>query len=243
MRPRWDRTQGRPEPIAALNRVPERENGEPLLRLAEACPSVRVLRPQVIPYLRQSVCEKLERAAQSLPPGVFLSVWDAWRPLDRQRKIYEWMTACALEVFPHLSPFALRRKVNRWVAPWDQPAPPGHCTGAAVDVALVNANNEELDVTAPFPRFIAAPTYTLGLTEEAQANRSLLVQTMLAQGFSNCRDEYWHYSFGDAGWAVRVGEPECFYGVAPLPPEIHAEQDQLWLTRLLERPNPFLEGK
>ncbi|MBL8047896.1 MAG: D-alanyl-D-alanine carboxypeptidase family protein [Chthonomonas sp.] len=243
MRPRWDRTQGRPEPIAALNRIPERENGEPLLSLAEACPSVRVLRPQVIPWLRASVCAKIEAAAASLPEGVYLSVWDAWRSLDRQRKIYEWMTRCAIEVFGELPPAVLRRRINRWVAPWDQPAPPGHCTGAAVDVALVNDDNEELDVTSPYPRFIAAPTYTLGLTNEAQANRSMLVQAMLAQGFSNCRDEYWHYSYGDAGWAVRVGEPECFYGVAPLPDEFHAAHDELWLQRLLERPNPFLEGK
>jgi D-alanyl-D-alanine dipeptidase len=40
---------------------------------------------------------------------------------------------------------------------------------------------------------------------------------MLDVGFSNCRDEYWHYSFGDSAWAVRIGASECPYGLA-LPP-------------------------
>lgn len=243
MRARWDRTQGRPEPIAALNRVPEHENHEPLVNLTDACPSVRVLRPQVIPYLRATVAAKLESAARSLPGGMYLSVWDAWRSIDRQRRIYEWMTACALDAFPNLPPSALRRKVNRWVAPWNQAAPPGHCTGAAVDVVLVNDDNEELDLVSPYLRFVAAPSYILGLSPTAQENRNILLNAMLGVGFSNCRDEYWHYSYGDAGWAVRLDQPHCFYGIAPLPNEIHANQDALWLTRLLERPNPFTTGR
>lgn len=241
--PGWDRSRGRPEPIRALNKVLEQECGEPLVAIAEACPRVKVLRPQVIPWLRASVCAKLHAASLSLPEGIFLSVWDAWRSLDRQRQIYEWMTACALEAQPDLTPSALRRKVNRWVAPWAEPAPPGHCTGAAVDVVLVNEQGDELDIISPYERFAAAPTYVYGLSEEAQRNRDLLVSTMLAQGFSNCRDEYWHYSYGDAGWAVREGLSHCIYGIAPLDPKSYAEQDELWRRRLLARPNPFLEGR
>jgi len=239
---KWDRTKGRPEPIGALNRILERENGEPLVDMRVACPSVRILREPTIPFLRQTVAEMVERAAQSLPKGIYLSVWDAYRYLDRQKKIYEWMTRCALDVWPDLPYAALRRRVNRWVAPWDQPAPPGHCTGAAVDVILVNDANEELDVCAPFSRFVAAPTYTLGLCDEARANRELLVGCMLGAGFSNCRDEFWHYSYGDAGWAVREGKTECFYGVAHLESERFAEREKLWFERLQSRPNPFLEG-
>lgn len=240
---RWDRTKGRPEPIRALNLIPERDNGDPLVPLSEVCPSVRVLRSQVIPYLRKEVAEMLERASQTLPEGVHFSVWDAWRPLARQRRIYEFMTQCALEAFPDLTYSALKRKVNRWVAPWDQPAPPGHCTGAAVDVALVDSDGNELDVTSPFARFVASPTYTLGLSPEAKKNRDILVESMLSVGFSNCRDEYWHYSYGDAGWAVRTGAKECFYGTATLSQQVYEEAEQVWLEKLLTRPNPFLEGK
>lgn len=242
MKARWDRSKGSPEPIAALNRIEEIESGEPLVSMIQACPSVKIHRPQVIPYLRQTVCEMLERAAQSLPEGYFLSAIDAWRPFERQRRIYETMTNFAREAFPHLNHSQMRRKVNRWVAPVDQKAPPGHCTGAAVDIFLVDAAGESVDIWSPFTRFTAAPTFSLGLAPESAAARMMMVEAMLAVGFSNCRDEWWHYSFGDAGWAVRTGQPSCVYGLVTLPESEYAEQEALWVEANKLRPNPFLEG-
>src|SRR5204862_7987909 len=123
-------------------------------------------------------------------------------------------------------------------------APPGHCTGGAIDVWLVDENNEQIDVWSPYKeRFHAAPTYTLGLTEEALKNRMMLVETMLAEGFSNCRDEWWHYSFGDAGWAVRAGATECFYGVAHLDSKHYELQEAASLEAMKSRTNPFLPTK
>ena len=239
---RWDRSRGRPEPIAALNRVTELENGEPLVKILEAAPKVRVFRKTTIPYARKSVVEMLRRAAESLPRGVYLSVTEAWRPLKRQQLIYEFMTKCLLEVKPDLTYPALRRTLNRWVAPVDQKAPPGHCTGAAVDVYLVDKHNEALDTTSPFERFESAPTFTYGLSDKAQANRMLLHDTMIDAGFSNCRDEWWHYSYGDAAWAVRTGRDECRYGLIDLPKRLFAAQEKLWVQERKKRANPFKQG-
>ncbi|HLO99592.1 MAG TPA: M15 family metallopeptidase [Fimbriimonas sp.] len=237
---KWDRTKGRPEPIHLLNRIVERENSEPLVDLAVVAPSVVVLRPAVIPFLRRQVAEMLETAASSLSEQYKIGVIDAWRPFPRQQRIYDFVWNCAKEAFPDRDHKALRRTVCRWVAPTDQKAPPGHCTGAAVDVWLLDANNNVLDVTAPFDRFGAAPTYSYGLTDEAFRNRTILVETMLKAGFSNCRDEWWHYSWGDAGWAVRMGLTECCYGRIDLDPSEYEEQERLWLETLKDRVNPFL---
>lgn len=207
---RWDRTKGRPEPVAALDRVPLVENGEPLVPLREVAPTVRLVRPQTIPYCRGTVAQMVERAAQKLPDGVFLAVTDAWRPLLRQQLIYEFMSRSASEAYPDRQGPSLTRTVNRWVAPPNRKAPPGHCTGAALDVILVDAANEPIDTTSPFSRLGGGPTYVFGLSEVAERNRMMLVDVMLSVGFSNCRDEWWHYSYGDAGWAVRMGEPTCF---------------------------------
>jgi len=237
---KWDRTKGRPEPIRLLNLINEIENGDPLVDLVVVSPSVRILRPAVIPFLRRQVAEMLERAAQSLPEGYVLGVIDAWRPFDRQQRIYDFVWNCGKEVFPDRTDAALRRTVCRWVAPTDQKAPPGHCTGAAVDVWLVSADGKDIDVVSPYDRFGAAPTYTLGLSETAQRNRTILVEAMLGAGFSNCRDEWWHYSWGDAGWAVRMDETECCYGRVDLPLEAYAEQERLWIEAMATRENPFL---
>lgn len=237
----WDRTKGRPEPIRALNRVKELENGEPLVLITESCPSVRVARPTVIPYLRKTVAEMLEQAAASLPEGIHMGVVDAWRPFDRQVKIYKWMWRSLEKARPDLPFAAKRRIINRFVAPVDQPAPPGHTTGAAVDVWLFDSDQNEIDVTSPFERLAGAPTYVFGLSAEAQRNRMILVDAMLGAGFSNCRDEWWHYSFGDAGWAVRMDLNECQYGRIDLDPAIYADNESQWNEKLLSRINPFLQ--
>ncbi len=239
MTAKWDRSKGRPEPIRALNRVREVETGEPLVDLREAAPTVVIVREATIPFCRARVAAMAEVAAQGLPPGVRLGVTDAWRPLERQQAIYRWMEANLVAARPELSPAARRRVLCRFVAPFDQKAPPGHCTGAALDVVLIGPDGEPLDLVSPYDRLFGAPTYVFGLTEEASRNRALLVESMLAAGFSNCRDEFWHYSFGDAGWAVRTGRDSCDYGLASLD-EVHwrAKQDA-WVTAMADRPNPF----
>src|SRR5205085_471737 len=133
---------------------------------------------------------------------------------------------------------ALRRATNKYFAPYDQKAPPGHCTGGAVDVVLVDQSGEPLDVTAPTNGWEAAYTWSDKLAPESRANRMVMVEAMLAAGFSNCRDEYWHYSFGDSAWAVRVGEFECPYGWAHPPvcletdfPEAAAEHMEMETIR------------
>lgn len=237
----WDRTKGRPEPVHLLDRVPLFENNDPMVALSEASPGVVVMRPQTIPYVRQRVAEMLNEANKILHPFK-LGVTDAWRPFSRQVRIYEFIMDCAREKWPHREYASLKRTVNRWVAPIDRKAPPGHCTGAAVDVVLLNAEGKEMDVFSPYSRHRAAPTFTLGLTTEAQENRTRLVEAMLEVGFSNCRDEWWHYSYGDSGWAVRLDKPQCFYGLAELPLELYAEQERLAEIAIRERPNPFIHG-
>lgn len=236
----WDRSIGRPEPIRALNRIREVENGEPLVDIREAAPAVRLIRPTTIPVCRATVAAMAQEAASRLPAGVYLAVTDAWRPFVRQARIYEWMSNCLREARPEISHATLRRIVCRWVAPVDQKAPPGHTTGAALDVNLVDEQNEPLDVSSPLPRFKSNPTHVYGLGPKAKANRMLLYETMTSVGFSNCRDEWWHYSYGDAGWAVRMGLGECFYGRVDLPESEYAEQQRLWEEAIKERPNPFL---
>lgn len=238
---KWDRTKGRPEPIRLLNRILERDNGEPLVDVTVAAPAMRVIRPQVIPYVRQTVAEMCQRAAESLPSGYHLGLVEGWRPIERQQRIYDTVWGFAQEAFPHRDHAALRRTVCRWVAPTDQKAPPGHCTGAAVDVWLVDDAGEIIDVSSPYERFQAAPTYSFGLSETASRNRTILIEAMLGAGFSNCRDEWWHYSWGDAGWAVRMGETECVYGLAHLERHLYEELENMHVESMKERVNPFLD--
>ena len=51
----------------------------------------------------------------------------------------------------------------------------------------------------------SAPGDTKGLSGEAQANRQLLFGALEKTGLTNYLGEWWHWSYGDSGWALRVG--------------------------------------
>lgn len=207
---------GAPEPIAALNRIRIKETGEPLVDIRVWCPSVVVLE-KVRPYLRQTVADMLNAAAANLPEQYRLQVSTALRTIDEQRRHWDTYYAKLRSEHPDWPEAVLRRAVNRYFAPTDQPAPPGHCTGGAVDVQLLDEDGNVLDLSAPLDNWQAAYTWTCRISPEARERRMILVRAMLDAGFSNCREEFWHYSYGDSAWAVRVGQPECPYGLV-LPP-------------------------
>ncbi len=209
--------QGTPEPIAALNRVRILEyafpsaDREPLVDIRLFCPDV-IVRENVCPYLRRGAAERLNAAQALLPTGYKLKVRSAMRTLAAQRFGWDNYHKKLRDEHPEWSYATLRRMTNKYFAPYDQPAPPGHCTGGAVDVGLLDPAGEDLDLIAPTKGWEAAATWSDKISPEAKRNRMLMVNAMLDAGFSNCRDEYWHYSYGDSAWAVRVGVTECPYG-------------------------------
>ncbi len=208
--------KGVPEPIGALNRIRLEECGEALVDLRRHCPGVRVSR-KCLPFLRAGVADRLNHAQALLPPGYRLWVRTALRTLAMQREMYERNFARIRDEHPTWSYAALRRATNRFFAPPDQKAPPGHCTGAAVDVHLLTPGGHPAELRAPLQGWDAAPTWVPGLGPAACRNRAILYDAMVGAGFSNCRDEFWHYSYGDAAWAVRTGQQVCLYGLCDPP--------------------------
>ena len=207
--------RGSPEPFGLLNRIPIRDNGEPLVDLREACPGV-ILLPGCLPYLREGVAGRLNAAQAALPEGVRFRVSTALRTLTMQSEMY-WENYRKLqETRPELPVSALRRRTNRYFAPPDYKAPPGHCTGGAVDVSLEGLDGQALDLTEPTKGWEGADTYSEKIGPDARRHRGWLIDALQGAGFSNCRDEWWHWSWGDSAWAVRIGDSVAHYGhIAP----------------------------
>ena len=212
------------EPLTKLRAVPIKDNGEELLdprtlskriHFAEKHPKFEGMKRT--PKVRKSVAEKLAQAADSLPDGIEIVIIEGFRPMAQQRFMYDEIRKEFAKRHPEWSKATLHRITNTMSAPPEDPCPPPHTTGGAVDLSLMKMPARDwLDMTSPFEMDeTSAPGDTPGLSEEAQNNRRLLFEALEKTGLTNYLGEWWHWSYGDSGWALRVGAKEALYDRLP----------------------------
>ena len=90
-----------------------------------------------------------------------------------------------------------------------------HTTGGAVDVTLLNQeNNQYLDFGCLHnePNDLSWTFNFAKLSDEQKNNRSLLFNAMIGAGFANLASEWWHYSYGDQICAMSYDKSKAIYG-------------------------------
>jgi D-alanyl-D-alanine dipeptidase len=193
-----------------VSAVPVIDNGEPLVRLYPHPSPTGAL-------VRAGLAERLMAADLALPPGIGLRVVEGHRsPADQQAII----TSYAAEVCasrPGVSAADLTRLTSRFVAPL---AVAPHVAGAAVDLTLVDACDEELDLGTPIdatPEQSDGRCYfaAAGIGADARAHRALLAKVLTGAGLVNYPTEWWHWSYGDRYWALVTGAAYAPYGPVP----------------------------
>ncbi len=190
-----------------VRRVPVRESREPLVRLAlDLSPTLALV--------RATLAARLAAADAALPAGIHLCVVEGYRPVERQRAIIASYAAQVRFARPELDPDELERLTSRFVAPLDV-AP--HVAGAAVDLTLVDATGEELDLGTAIdatPEESDGRCYfaAAGIGADARAHRELLQRVLGAHGLVNYPTEWWHWSLGDRYWALTTGAGHASYG-------------------------------
>jgi D-alanyl-D-alanine dipeptidase len=182
----------------------------PALTLAPRHPWTRHPRT---PWVRESVGRVLVEAQERLPEGYRLQVLEGYRSLETQEQLYRYACEQLRGRHPEWPEAELREAANAWIAAPDIASPPPHATGGAVDLALVTADGEPLDMTGPDGwTERTAPTAARGIPGVVGRRRALLCQVLSAAGLTNYPGEWWHWSYGDPGWAVRTGHPYALYG-------------------------------
>lgn len=127
--------------------------------------------------LRPEAAEAIVKANKMLKTkGLYLKVFDCYRPRPYQQRLWD------------------KVQNPNYVTP---PAKGSmHSRGAAVDITLVDANGQELDMGTDYDFFgVAAHTDNLNLPKQVLNNRRLLRETLEAVGFKGIRTEWWHYSY------------------------------------------------
>jgi D-alanyl-D-alanine dipeptidase len=204
----------------ALNGVRIEECGEPLVDFLVACPTLRfaphhpTFEHTRVTLLRRTVAEMLCRAQALLPEGLTLEIVEGWRSVEVQAMMYRHVYEEFRRRHPDWPEAMLRRQTNRYSAPPDARTPPPHLTGGAVDLHLVDAKGRQLDMWSPYDLYDrrCAAFAARGLSPTARRNRALLAEVLLAVGLTNYAAEWWHWSYGDSGWAVRTGRDTAIYG-------------------------------
>lgn len=189
--------------------------------------------------LRRRVLDALLEAKALLAarrPGWRLKLFDAYRPLPVQAfmvwREFQRLGAASgrsLAAFDDLADLARRDPqlhaalaatvFTFWGVPSDDPrTPPPHCTGAAVDLTLLDAAGLEVDMGCPIDETTARANpdfYAAAATPQLRtvhACRVLLNEVMAAAGFCRHADEWWHFSRGDQMAALAKNEACAVYG-------------------------------
>lgn len=126
--------------------------------------------------LRKPVAMKLIRVQHRLrKKGFGLKVWDAYRPLSVQKRMWEKVSVPGLVANPSTGS--------------------NHNRGAAVDVTLVDLLGNEVEMPTGYDDFSkkARSNYPF-LPEHVLKNRKLLHDEMKAEGFVPIKSEWWHFN-------------------------------------------------
>ena len=128
-------------------------------------------------YLRYGTVQKLAAAQAVLETeGYSLLIWDAFRPVSAQFKLWE--------ICPDPAYVANPEKGYS-----------SHSRGSTVDITLVTLDGDPVEMPTDFDDFTAmADRDYSDVSEEAAANAGLLEEVMTAAGFKPYSAEWWHYS-------------------------------------------------
>lgn len=128
-------------------------------------------------WLRYGTVKKLIPVQQALKEkGLYLKIWDAFRPVCAQFKLWE--------VYP--DPVYVADPITGFSS---------HSRGNTLDITLVHADGSEVVMPTVFDDFslLADRDYS-DCSQEAAANALYLEQLMLQNGFQPYAGEWWHFS-------------------------------------------------
>ena len=129
------------------------------------------------PSLRYGTMKKLMKVQKELNKrGYSLKVWDAYRPIEAQLKLWEICPDPAYVSDP-------------------SKGYSGHCRGNTIDVTLVTADGKELEMPSGYDEFSAlADRDYSDVSSAAAKNAELLESVMKKHGFKGYQAEWWHYT-------------------------------------------------
>lgn len=214
-----------------ITSIPVLDNQEPVIDIKNQHtisigPSPEIANNIDYTHMRKSVYEKLQAAQALLPKGLRFCLYEGYRSLALQKILFDARFEKVKRTHPTWSESQIFDETTKLISPiinkdGSDNVPP-HSTGAAVDVYLLNAQGERLDMGIHPKDWMQDHDGSLSLTAStkislvAQQNRAIMNHALAAVGFVNYPTEYWHWSYGDRYWAYFMKKPHAIYGTVKL---------------------------
>lgn len=211
--------------------IPIHENHEPLVDLKHQ-KEIAYRSARKIPYdshytkVRKTVYDKLKEAQALLPKGLTLCLYEGYRSLELQQRLFQVRYENLRKINPTMSHEQLFMETTKFVSPVinldGSKNIPAHSTGGAIDVALLDQKGNAVDMGLALDKTFQDADGSLSKTdsqvisEEAKEYRKIMNKALQAVGFVNYPTEYWHWSYGDRYWAHQTNHKYAIYGSAPL---------------------------
>lgn len=154
--------------------------------------------------LRKGTADKLNAVeAQLEQKGLRLKVWDAYRPVAAQFKMWS--------IVPNAN----------WVAnPYDGYS--NHNRGGAVDITICDLSGNELDMPTGFDDFTARADRNYSDVSSIEKDNALLLENLMRDnGFKPYTGEWWHFDDTDTANYDGVKEASGYSIPSPKPLERH----------------------
>ena len=142
--------------------------------------------PTDICILRLDTGTKLKKANEILKSlGYRIKVYDAYRSTSVQKTFWSLV------------------KDNRYVANPDEGGSI-HNKGCAVDITMVDANGQEVEMPSNFDEFSEkAYRENINMSPKAKENLNILTEAMINSGFTTLATEWWHFEDSEkAGYSI-----------------------------------------
>lgn len=129
-------------------------------------------------YLLESVAKALKKANNQLKhKGYKLKIFDGYRPMDAQRKMWEFFPDPRYVSDPN-------KEFGR------------HTRGTSVDVTLIKLDGSSVEMPSEFDSFEERSHSNYSdLPQNVIKNRKLLQDTMIKSGFNTIKCEWWHFDY------------------------------------------------
>lgn len=173
--------------------------------------------------VREPIFEKIGRISRLLDKeDKRLIIRSVWRSFSHQKMLWDDYAALQKKKHPDMGMDEIHKTVSYFIAPEREST---HTTGGAVDALIYDlktdrvmdfGTNDGLNIDLNKKCYPYHPE----ISKEAKENRALLIGLFEAEDFVVDLKEYWHFDYGNAGWALEKRKDHALYGIIENEPVI-----------------------